>query len=199
MSWEYAAFEHATVCLASSKTPCLLLLDVFSSVCALHVPLVLFLPCSCLLYVLSINICSVVEPIGLLSVLCQCRNDICRGTLFRPLQFFCKVRYVNWPPLPFQRSCMCCMCSADHIIHSTANPDLLLTDCCLLTSLHNQTLLGQCWLKQIISACLQFCSTIDHFKRLKSFGSLKNIHSWSVFNVSMGSKMRDWLGGGKHL
>lgn len=27
---------------------------------------------------------------------CRRRTDICRGTLFRPLQFFCKVRYVNW-------------------------------------------------------------------------------------------------------
>lgn len=49
---------------------------------------------------------------------CQRRNDICRGTLFRPLQFFCKVRYVNWPVLPFQSSCMCCMCAANHIVHS---------------------------------------------------------------------------------
>lgn len=75
---------------------------------------------------------------------CQCRNDIYRGTLFRPLQFFCKVRYVNWPVLPFQRSCMCCMCSANCIIHSISNPNLLMKYCCLLTFLtQNQTPLSQ--------------------------------------------------------
>lgn len=41
---------------------------------------------------------------------CRCRNDICRGTLFRPLQFFCKVRYVNWPVLPSQSRVACAAC-----------------------------------------------------------------------------------------
>lgn len=78
---------------------------------------------------------------------CQCRNDIYRGTLFRPLQFFCKVRYVNWPVLPFQSRCMCCMCAANRIIHSVSNPSLLMKYCCLLTTSQNHSSLGQYGLK----------------------------------------------------
>lgn len=78
---------------------------------------------------------------------CQCRNDIYRGTLFRPLQFFCKIRYVNWPVLPFRTSCMCCMCAANCIIHSISNSDLLIKYSCLLTTSQNQTSLGQYGLK----------------------------------------------------
>lgn len=112
------------VWLTSSKTPCCLpVLDVFSSVCVLHVhqvlslslsPKLLFVVCPRHRYLLYF-----LKPHSVFSLCsCQCRNDICRGTLFRPLQFFCKVRYVNWPMLPFQSSCMCCMCAANHIIHS---------------------------------------------------------------------------------
>lgn len=68
---------------------------------------------------------------------CRCRNDIYRGTLFRPLQFFCKVRYVNWPVLPrAQSSCMCCMCAANIIMHS--NPNLRMKNCCLLSTSQNR-------------------------------------------------------------
>lgn len=49
--------------LTSSKTPCVRVLDVFSSVCILHVPRALSLPAFCLLYVHNIDICSIFEPI----------------------------------------------------------------------------------------------------------------------------------------
>lgn len=60
--------------------------------------------------------------------LCSCRrrNDICRGTLFRPLRFFCKLRYVNWPTLPSQNTCMCCMCAANQSLHIASNSRLML-------------------------------------------------------------------------
>lgn len=49
--------------LTSSRLPVYQILDVFSSVCVLHVPLVLSLPSSCLLYVHNIDIYSIFEPI----------------------------------------------------------------------------------------------------------------------------------------
>lgn len=132
------------VWLTSTKTPCLPVLDVFSSVCFLHVPQapplpkLLFVVCSQRRYLLYFWTHSVFSLCS-----CQCRNDIYRGTLFRPLQFFCKVRYVNWPVLPIRSSCMCCMCAADHIIHSVSNSSLLMNYCCLLTTPQNQTSPGQ--------------------------------------------------------
>lgn len=57
---------------------------------------------------------------------CRCRNDICRGTLFRPLRLFCKVRYVNWPLLPLQNTCMCCMWAANQSLHTASHPRLIL-------------------------------------------------------------------------
>lgn len=52
------------------------------------------------------------NPLRLVSLCsCRCRNDICRGTLFRPLQFFCKVRYVNWLTPPSRGGFACAACA----------------------------------------------------------------------------------------
>ncbi len=118
---------------------------------------------------------------------CQCRNDIYRGTLFRPLQFFCKVRYVNWPVLPFQSSCMCCMCAANRIIHSISNQSLLMKYCCLLTASQNQTSLGQYGLKDtnifINDFYLSGITQIIHRLMLlwKSINHLVSLHKFEIF------------------
>lgn len=77
--------------------------------------------------------------IQFLSSLCPChfRNDIYRGTLFRPLQFFCKVRYVNWWALHLWSSCMCRTQAANSIIHSNHKPN-----CVCPNPSQNQTKLG---------------------------------------------------------
>lgn len=113
------------------------MLDVISSVCVLHVSRVLSPRSVCCMSTLSLFFFYFwTHPIFSLCS-CQCRNDICRGTLFRPLQFFCKVRYVNWPVLPFQCSCMCCMCP-NHVVHSILNPNLM-KSCCFLSTSQNLT------------------------------------------------------------
>lgn len=113
------------------------MLDVISSVCVLHVSRVLPpAPFAVCLHYHYFFFYFWTHPIFSLCS-CQCRNDICRGTLFRPLQFFCKVRYVNWPVLPFQCSCMCCMCP-NHVVHSILNPNLM-KSCCFLSTSQNLT------------------------------------------------------------
>ena len=114
---------------------------------------------------------------------CQCRNDIYRGTLFRPLQFFCKVRYVNWPVLPFQSSCMCCMCAANYNIHSISNSDLLMKYFCLLTTSQNQTSLGQYGLKDtdilLFPTCLQLLKQYnDSYHSENQLITLPLFRSW---------------------
>lgn len=139
---------------------------------------------------------------------CQCRNDIYRGTLFRPLQFFCKVRYVNWPVLPFQSSCMCCMCAANRIIHSISNSVLLMKYFCLLTTSQNQTLLGQYGLKDTditFSTCLQLLQqyidlyhsenqliTLPLFRSLKSCSCMGTFIIDLYLNVLLWNRIRDW-------
>lgn len=76
---------------------------------------------------------------------CWCRSDICRGTLFRPLRFFCKVRYVNWPTLPLQNTCMCCMCAANQSLHIASYSRLMLLLSYCFTSL--SSLSGLLWAK----------------------------------------------------
>lgn len=71
-STQFWKCRSVQVWLTSSKTPCLLVFDVFSSVCVLHVPQVLSLPSSCLLYVHNIDIYSIFEPIP--SFLCVHAN-----------------------------------------------------------------------------------------------------------------------------
>lgn len=106
---------------------------------------------------------------------CRCRNDIYRGTLFRPLQFFCKVRYVNWPVLPFfQSSCMCCMCAVNyhHSLKSKPSNEKL------LPSEYFTKSLAQCGpqdtntfindfhftaINQILHWFMSFWESIDHF------------------------------------
>lgn len=71
--------------------------------------------------------CPVFEPIPVFSLCsCQCRTDICRGALFRPLRFFYKVRYVNWPTLPLRNTCMCCMWAANQSLCTASHPRLIL-------------------------------------------------------------------------
>lgn len=59
-------------------------------------------------------------PISLVPSLClfQSRNTIYRGSLFRPLQFFCKARYVT-RPVPYSAKACCSAC----VLHSKSHAD----------------------------------------------------------------------------
>lgn len=89
--------------------------DVFSSVCVSRMcPHPSPAPVCCLSpqHWRWLRIIFFSNPLRLVSLCsCRCRNDICRGTLFRPLQFFCKVRYVNWLTPPSCGGFACAACA----------------------------------------------------------------------------------------
>lgn len=125
----------------TSEIPCLPVLDVFSSVCVLHVPQVLTLPSSCLLYVHDIDNYSIFEPIPS----CLCVHVNVEMTSIVELfsdRFSFSVKSGMWTDqcCPF-RTVACAACVL-LIIHSASNPSLI-----LLPSSLNYTSLGQYGLK----------------------------------------------------
>lgn len=101
-------------------------LDVFSSVCVLHVCPVVSLQQSCCFASNKQN-CPIFEPIP--SFLCVRVNVEMTSVveLFSD-RFGFSVKSGMWPGQRFlcRPTCMCCMCAANQILHTASNPRLIL-------------------------------------------------------------------------
>lgn len=123
--------EAVTITSAAQagKTPRILwspVFNVFSSVCILHVSPVVSLPRSCCFASNKQN-CPVFEPIP--SFLCV-HVDVEMTSVVELFSgrfgFSVKSGMLNWPVLPLQNTCTCCMRTANQSLHTASHPRLIL-------------------------------------------------------------------------